>query len=218
VVHVRRIDGKPLRFGHRGWLWRNAFLLYDTGTDSVWHHQTGRALSGPMRGRQMARIPSSFSTWGAWRAEHPATLLLDKPEGPRFQQDEYASRNRQLAFGLGVEIGPLRRLYRLADLQPSGFVEEEAGGVPIIVALHSQGRSAAAFDRRVRGATLHLSREKRAEGVVLAEVDGDRRWALPGGTPLPASGARVRLKALAVSLWEVGAWTRQHPGGSVRQP
>lgn len=141
-MHTRNLDGRVLRFGHRGWLWHNAFLLYDHGTDSIWHHQTGRAMSGELRGRALGRVPSALMTYGAWLEEHPGTLVLPKPGDPAIpvDTDSYASRNATLQVGLGVEVPGAERLYPLPRLAGHGLVEEDLAGVPLVVAAHLPSR------------------------------------------------------------------------------
>lgn len=46
------IDGQLLHFEFRG-LFNGVSLLWDRETGSYWHHVTGKALDGPMKGRQL---------------------------------------------------------------------------------------------------------------------------------------------------------------------
>jgi len=226
VVHSRIVDGRSLRFGHRGWLWNNAYINYDLETDSLWHHQTGWAMSGPLRGKSLARFPTVLVTWSAWQAEHPETLVLPKaPDDPRpIDRDVYSERNAVLVFGLGVDLPTACRLYSFDDLRAAGgIVQEEIGGVPLVVALDPEGRSAFVYDRRIDGAVVDLELRP-AEGgdgpAILRERGGERAWRLRSGRPLVTGGATDRLRPLHSSHWEMYAWERQHPSGTrwVRDP
>ena len=216
MVHVRKLDGKPLHFGHRGWLWHDAFLLYDHETDSIWHHQTGWAMSGPRRGRALARLPASTMTFGAWRAEHPDTLVLPKPTDPEtpVDADTYAERNAALALGVGVDLAGDFRLYPFDALSSDGVVEEVIGDLPLVVARDRRAGAAFAYDRRVDGETLSFARVTDGGRPVLREAAGPRRWYLRTGLPV-AGRADEALRPLLAATWETFAWRRQHPAGTV---
>ena len=44
-MYERTLDGQELRFGHEGVLYENSFIMYDKGTESLWVHVTGEAIS-----------------------------------------------------------------------------------------------------------------------------------------------------------------------------
>jgi len=52
VSFTPTIDGQLLHFEFRG-LFNGVSLLWDRETGSYWHHVTGKALDGPMKGRQL---------------------------------------------------------------------------------------------------------------------------------------------------------------------
>lgn len=226
MVHVREIDGKPLRFGHSGWLWFNAYLLYDEGTESLWHHYDGVAMSGALRGKRMRSLPTTLPTFGAWRREHPGTLVLRKPDPaqgrPPTDVDTYATRNAQMRWGFGFEAAGRARWVAFASIPASGVLEDEADGVPFAVVRDPGGRSALAWDRRVGGSVLSFDVDTSVPGAdgrpCLRERGGRRAWFLRTGVPVPGTGADARLAGLPGSLWEASAWALQHPAGDVRRP
>jgi hypothetical protein len=219
VVHVRELDGKELHFGHRGWLWRNSFVLYDVGTDSIWHHQTGRAMAGPLYGRALPRLPTVLTSWGEWRTAHPGTLVLPKPFDPDVDVDHYATRNAGLSFGIGVELGGQDRLYPLTAFAGDRVLHDTLAGVPVVVAPHLSLASASVFRAELDGSPARFVVAVDADGVrQLAQADGPWRWNLVSGAPVVSSGAKVALAPVPASSWEVGAWTRQHPRGSTFKP
>jgi len=206
-------------FGHSGWLWRNSYLLYDRETGSLWHHLTGRAMSGSLRGTALRRLPTAVTTWAAWRAEHPRTLVLPRPpHGPRGEPtdvDAYAQRTARRTVGYAIDVGDASRLYPAASLPADGLVEEEVGGVPVVVARDEEGAAAHAFDRRVGGRTLSFERDTEGDPArpVLRERGAARAWSLRSGRPLDP--ADEPLRRLLGSPWDTEAWTLQHPAGSV---
>ncbi len=221
-MHTREVDGRTLTFGHSGWLWRDAYLLYDRETDSLWHHQTGVAMSGPLRGKVLARVPSTaVMTFAAWRAEHPGTLVVPKPATgmPEADVDVYAPRNRTRSFGLGIDLPGASRLYPerpLGDLHP---IEDVVAGVPVVVVRDVVARHVAAYDRRVDGDVLSFEAQARGDlAPLLRERGGSRAWSLRSGAPEPGTGARTPLRPLPATTWDVEAWRAHHPGGTVWSP
>lgn len=227
VAHVRELDGRPIAFGHSGWLWNGILLLYDHETRSLWHPVAGAAWSGPLRGRSLERIPVTQTTFAAWCAEHPDTLVVAKPRpgtGPGdFTTDPYAARDRMFGFGYGIDVGSTSRLYRLDDLAKAGPAEEEVEGVPVVVAADPGARSAVAWDRRVGGRTLSFTVDTAGEGgrPLLREAGGGRAWFLRSGRPAPSAGGDGDAPALVPILgtvWEDAAWAQQHPGSRAWAP
>ncbi|MCG3135828.1 MAG: hypothetical protein HMLKMBBP_03594 [Planctomycetes bacterium] len=225
MVHVRtlsRAPGRPaetLRFGHSGILWHNSFLLYDRGTDSLWHHLTGEAMAGPLRGAALRRLPATVMTFGAWRREHPGTVVLPMPpdSDPRpLRKDSYGPRTAALFLGYGMEVGGARRFVSLDRLR-DGPYETEVGGVPVVVA-RIGADAAVAFDRRVGGRALSFRGDTEGSGgdavpllveALPPETSAEpRRWRARSGLPAgPASWGR--LTQVPGSVWERSAWRAQ---------
>ena len=108
-MYARRVKGEVLDFGHRGWLYEESFLFYDTRTDSLWVQATGEAVHGPFKGTRLERLPATQTTWGQWRRHHPDTLVLGqgRAEKLRYAHDSY---ERYYQMGGGVrhkKTGPL---------------------------------------------------------------------------------------------------------------
>jgi uncharacterized protein DUF3179 len=221
VVHERTAADRVLTFGHSGWLWHNAYLLYDRETDSLWHHATGVAMSGPLRGTRLRRYErTAVMTFGAWRGEHPGTLVLAKPaDAPaEVERDVYADRNSSRRFGLAVELPGAARFYPLTALADLEAVEEEVAGVPVLVVHDLRAGEARAFDRRVGGRALSFDAVP-GDRPRLRERGGRREWWLRSGTAVTGSGALDDLCPLPATTFEAQAWALQHPEGTTwRRP
>lgn len=109
TVTDRVVDGSPTRFLVSGQLWqppgvqqaasvadgrafgaavddpdaadRNSgnLVLVDAATGSFWSQVLARAICGPRAGDRLAIRPSTVTTWGRWRADHPGTDVLLPP-------------------------------------------------------------------------------------------------------------------------------------------
>jgi hypothetical protein len=69
-------------------------VLYDRATRSYWSQILGRAICGPATGTGLSIRPSTVTTWGEWRADHPETdVLLPPPYSETFRPaDDVAGR------------------------------------------------------------------------------------------------------------------------------
>jgi hypothetical protein len=68
----RRVGDRVLRFRRVG------SFLADAETGSRWSPGTGRAVSGPLRGLTLARLPAVSSYWFAWRDFYPRTAVWSR--------------------------------------------------------------------------------------------------------------------------------------------
>ncbi|MHA7836001.1 MAG: DUF3179 domain-containing protein [bacterium] len=102
LVFDRRIEGETKRFGVSGLLYRSDLLMYDRETESLWSQIAARAVTGPLMGRRLQMIRSSFARWGEWKRRHPETTVLSRETGHRrsYDRSPYGSyaRSRELMF------------------------------------------------------------------------------------------------------------------------
>jgi len=116
-VYARPLaDGAPLRFGVSGKLWRQALVLFDRQTGSLWSQREHRAIAGALAGQPLDLLPSEITTWGAWRTRHPGTLVLAPADGPRLVS---ARQRLVLAAALAILLG--WALTRLAGRRGGAF-------------------------------------------------------------------------------------------------
>ena len=69
-VFDRTVDGRPLELIAKADA--SPFRLADAGTGSEWTF-AGVAVSGPLAGRQLARLPFLEEYWFDWKTYHPST-------------------------------------------------------------------------------------------------------------------------------------------------
>ena len=56
------------------------FAICDNQTVSSWHSFSGVAYDGPLRGKQLQRLPLVTQTWKAWKKAHPNTDVVFSSE------------------------------------------------------------------------------------------------------------------------------------------
>jgi len=146
------IDDERHLFGVSGLLYNSDVLLYDRNSESLWSQIMGSAVSGPLRGRELAPVPLANTTWESWQARHPGSLVLSPKTGYRrnYSHDPYAdyAQSRELMFPvafrasgfhpkeriIGVTIGDEYKAYPFVELRrTSGRVIEEVGGKTLTI-------------------------------------------------------------------------------------
>jgi hypothetical protein len=165
VVYSRNINGKTYTFGVSGRLYKSNVLLYDHQTESLWSQLLNKAVSGSLVGKELSKLPSSRTSWKAWKKRHPDTLVLSTKTGyfRNYYKDPYTDYYRigtiMFPVGdvrkdlspkeriLGLEVKNESRAYPLAQLQKgAGTTEDSVGGVTIHIEVSSDGEVLAVKD------------------------------------------------------------------------
>ncbi len=89
VVFDRRVDGRTLSFSNTSALHENDLVMVDRETGSYWWQVPGRALGGPLAGRELPLLSSRMATWATWLAAQPATQVMVRPFGRSFDRDPF---------------------------------------------------------------------------------------------------------------------------------
>jgi hypothetical protein len=232
-----RLDGRdrPLTLQASGKLWRDALVMVDRQTGSLWTQHDGRALRGPARdeGAQLTSLPSTHTTWAVARARYPGGRVLDKKgdllgAGRSTIYDDYLARTDQLGiFGthLADDALPGKTLvfgfvrpesaYALSvpGLQARGGAAMSVGGDPVFAHALPGGRDARVWlrappDRRV----LYDLELDEARGLV---VDPGRGLAWDAVDGSPREGDAPALQGVHGTVVYYFAWQQNHPDGRV---
>lgn len=145
VSLIPEIDGKVLKFEERA-LYDGLFLMADLETESLWHHITGEALHGPMKGRQLpvgnllhmtveqllalntnAEIAISRHKSAEKRrrkGKKPRKKLSSMFEGTIADHDE---RRPKMEMGLGIWSGSTSRYYPIDIVDEGPFIDKFEG-------------------------------------------------------------------------------------------
>jgi len=234
VTGVRRVNGQETQFGVSGRLWRSDLVMYDDLTDSLWSQILAQAIRGPRTGDRIELVPSTLTSWGAWREEHPGTQVLLPPpisgtvgetdSVQDYSRDPYEGYGEVSRIGvgyndfeddrlhpktlvIGVENGDVARAYPFPAVESAGgVVNDSVGGLPVVVAT-DPGESLVAYERTVEGETLAFERVD--ERHLRA---GGSRWRVVSGRAVdgPFEGTQLR-RANDVSPEFWFAWAQFHP-------
>ncbi len=157
MVHRRQLDQETLVFGNQGALFGNAMTWWDHDTGSVWSQPLGEAILGPRKGATLELLPSTLTTWDAWRAAHPATQALAvQAWRTGFHLEDMA---------VVVDRGSAAAAYRIPPLRDAGVVNDTVGTTEIAVVADPEDPTRwKVFSRRLDDRVIEL--ELTAEGLM----------------------------------------------------
>ncbi len=238
VTAERRVAGEETTFGVSGKLWRSDLVMYDALTNSLWSQILGTAIRGERTGDRLTLVPSTITTWGQWRSDHPGTrVLLPPPESgvirdnavpQNYDRNPYARYESSDRIGvtlgddfdddrlepktwvIGVATDDAATAYPFDRVSDAGVVNDTVGDLPVVVTATGQD-SLSAFDRRVDGRTLEF--ETAGEGRMRA---GGSTWTRTTGIAQDGPFEGTRLDdAARVSTEFYFAWLNFHPDTAV---
>jgi hypothetical protein len=198
LVWSRVMDGRTLYFRLAGINNGNA-LLRDEQTSSIWQQSTGIAIFGPLKGRQLGLVHSDELTFSQWRGEHPEGLVL-KPEAKfaaHYEDKDWeqeAEKTRTVVdtaktgigpheLMLGVTAGGESKAYPVKAILATRLIEDEVGGVPVLLVVGPDKASIRVFKARTAeaGMTFLLTAEGSAvAGSVMQDAETKSDWSFEG--------------------------------------
>src|SRR5918995_966449 len=75
------VDGKVTTFGTSGKLYNSNLVMYDRATNSYWPQVLGQAVTGPLTGTELERIPAQIVPWSEFRSAFPDARVLSRDTG-----------------------------------------------------------------------------------------------------------------------------------------
>ena len=220
-MYAREFDGKKVNFGVIG-VDEGTLIMYDDATESYWSQLFGKAVKGSMEGTTLEKLPSTMTTWGEWKRNHPDTTVYIKRSVPytsRFTTGTFAKAAnmepgpvRKNDLVLGIEGHVEARAYLVRRLAKERLVEETFEGAPIAVYLSEDLATAKVFDRNVSGDAVHLELtdddmlRDTASGSIFNPVTGE-------ATSGPMKGEKLRAFVSTFSVWF--AWQHYRPDTSI---
>jgi len=169
VVFDALVGGRTLSFGVSGLLFDSDVLLYDRQTESLWSQLKFQAVTGPMIGTRLARLPVEHTSWQDWRARHPRTELLSFETGFErdYARDPYLGYDRDPAtffpvsrsdprlepktWVVGVERNGRTKAYPIEALgRQTGTLRDTVGGEQLLIHYDGEHRTARVTDGQGR--------------------------------------------------------------------
>lgn len=111
MVFDANAAGRQLNFGVSGLLYQSDVLLYDRQTESLWSQIKQEAVTGKLIGTRLQLLPSTQTTWGAWKKQHPNTFVLSTQTGHSRNYDDDPHEGYTTSRDVMVSVGPLNSRY-----------------------------------------------------------------------------------------------------------
>ena len=222
----RTVDGRTLTFRLAGINNQN-FLMRDEESGSWWQQISGKAISGPYRGRQLDLVRSDELTSALWRKENPGGTVLKPVERfvAKYETKDWEKQmrktptvvdtrgsgleSRELIFG--VEENGAARAFILSRVLEEKLVQDWIGGSPVIVVVGSDGKSVRAFEAVLHGAPADFYW---STGAILRDSATGSTWDFRGcAVSGPVSGECLRPLPGLRDYWF--DWRLYHPRTSI---
>lgn len=227
MVYTRSVDGQELSFGVSGKLYKDALVMFDRQTRSLWTQVDGSVLRGKMEGARLEPVPAVQTTWAQWKEMHPQTLVLrkERPSAGTIYADYHSDPGR---LGIADTRNPDSRLpgkalvvtLRQGDsalavsvkaLKKNVVHPTELAGQPLVIVFNPGSATARVFDRRVQGRTLTFNLHRRGPEVILTDEETSTLWSGLSGKAIKGelAGETLRPVPHMVNYWF--AWVAYNP-------
>ncbi len=225
-MYTREANGKELELRVSGKLYKDALVMLDRETGTLWTQVDGSALRGPLAGHRLVEIPAMQTTWKVWKQLHPDTLVLRKP--PEIRSSRYTSYftdpSRHGLFGtpgdprmdgktlvIGVHVGDAAAAVPLASLIKQQFVELELAGQPLAVFYSREDQTPIVLRAVVDGRKLSFRLRGKGKQVRLEDQQTGSEWSPLEGRAVegPLKGKTLEPFPYLLSYWY--AWSAYRP-------
>jgi len=231
-VWTRDVAGLRLTF-HLAGINNQNFLMRDEETGTYWQQVSGRALSGPLQGRQLTLAPSDELNFATWKAEQPQGMVLD--DMPKYVS-EYAPKNWDAGMQrsptvinfpehglegrdlmLGIQAFGASRAFLYEQVIAEKVVKDHVGSEPVLLVVGPDNESARAFRDRIRGVDgapdFYRIRANATGGLLMDGITGSE-WNFAGCAVSGAlKGACLERIPMLKDYWF--DWRNYHPATTV---
>lgn len=187
-------------------LYRDALVMFDRETSTLWSQVDGRAIKGPLAGQVLQPLPAVHATWQEWKALYPDSVVLKKRGERGSPYGDYRRDPSRLGvFGrrlkrsavppkeqvLGVRYNDAATAFVVKDVREAGIVQAAVGGVPIVLASLAPNLPVVAFERRVRDRVLSFGAS--GSPTELEDFETRSRWRISDGVAIQGTLKGERL-------------------------
>ncbi len=226
------MDGQVLHFYLAGINNQN-FIMRDKETGTWWQQVSGKAILGPLKGRQLKRVFHDELSFAIWKREKPEGRVL-KPDDKIVAANQYETADWETRIGkmrvvegvdvdkrlaprtlvLGIEVGDKSIAYPLDALKKQSPIMDVVGSTPIMLLLGEDKRSVRAFERIVDGRRLEFFQKTEGSAFQLLDVETASTWNFEGkATSGPLAGKQLKKIFVLEDYWF--DWRIYHPDTAV---
>ena len=163
------MDGLRLTF-HLAGINNQNFIMRDEETGTYWQQISGRAISGPLKGRRLKLVPFDELTFATWKAEEPSGVVLaDVPKFvPGYARKDWDVRMKRapvvIDFAehglkgrdlmIGVQAFGASRAFPYDRVVKEQLIKDHIGSEPVLVVVGQDGQSVRVFHNRIAGSAV----------------------------------------------------------------
>lgn len=209
-----------------GKLYKDALVMFDRETGTLWTQVDGKALRGALLGARLTEVPAVQTTWKAWKKLHPDTLVLRKPVQIRGSAYEgyFQDVSKRGLFGtpgdkrlggkdkiVGVHEGTDAVAVTESLLWKEAVVQFLLDGKPVVVMYAREAGTASVYRAAVEGRTLSFRVRKTGGLRLIEDVETGSVWSPLEGVAIsgPLAGKKLERVAYQYSFWY--AWSAYRP-------
>lgn len=209
------------------------FIMRDDETGTWWQQVSGKAIQGPLKGKQLKGVFHDEISFSIWKREQPQGRVL-KPDERILASNQYAKSDWEKSVGamrvvegadidqrlaprtlvIGVSVGGKSVAYPLTALQKQSPIIDMVGSVPIVIVLGDDKRSVRAFERTVDGRRLEFFQKTENNVLQLIDAETGSTWNFEGkATSGPLSGRQLKKVFVLEDYWF--DWRIYHPDTTI---
>ena len=211
--------------------------MRDEETGSWWQQVSGKAIHGPLQGKQLKSVFHDEVSFAIWKGEQPDGRVL-RPNEKIAAQEEYEKPDWEARVGrmravegtdldkrlaprtlvMGIALDGKSVAYPLATLQKQSPIIDMVGTVPIVVVLGDDHRSVRAFERTVDSRRLEFFQKKDDKNPQFQLIDAETgsTWNFEGkATSGPLAGRQLKKVFVLEDFWF--DWRIYHPDTNIYQ-
>ena len=222
------MDGRELHF-HLAGINNQNFLMRDEETGTWWQQVTGKAISGPLKGRTLGAVLSDELTFGLWKQQFPAGQVLAPVAAyeSKYESDwepkvaklptvidfpEPGMQSRSVVYGIAIDGDS--RAYPEKAIAPGSPVQDRLHGSPLLIAVGPDNRSVRAFVSQLDGSDLEFFQKTGDKPWSLIDSASGSEWNFDGcAVSGPAQGKCLARVSLLKDYWF--DWRNYHPHTTV---
>lgn len=222
------LDGRLLHFFLSGINNQN-FIMQDRETGSWWQQVSGKAIQGPMKGKQLRLVYHDELTFATWRSEARNGRVL-RPVEKIKAADDYASADWEAEIGkmrvvinpagpkgiearslmVGITVENVAKAYPFDMLKKQNPIVDSINHQPIVLVLHSDGKSVRAFSRKLESEAYEFYRAMDSSELQLMDSQTGSHWNFSGvAVSGPLKGKQLQQIYSLKDYWF--DWKNYHP-------
>ena len=232
-MYTREANGRELELRVSGKLYKDAMVMFDRETGTLWTQVDGSALRGSLAGHRLVEIPAMQTAWKVWKQLHPDTLVLSKPAGIRGTSyaDYFDDRKRRGLSGtrgdprlegktliIGLQSGDEAVAVPLAALRKKQLVDIELAGEPLVVFYSRAEETTAVFRATLHGRRQAFRLRRDGKQTVLEDVETGSQWSPLEGRAIAGPLKETRLEPVPYQQSYWYAWSAYRPRTRIVSP